>query len=126
MKHLEEARLLILNNKADASQDDMLLYLISLSEKRLVFLLNEHLRVRSLPPCDEVPADLEWIVPEVVARRFVRIGREGLTSENVEGHNVSFDTTDDLAAYDRYIATYADSLEAEKPDPRYGVIRGIP
>jgi len=48
MKHLEEARLLILNNKADASQDDMLLYLISLSEKRLVFLLNEHLRVRSL------------------------------------------------------------------------------
>ena len=64
----------------------------------------------------EVPAELEYIVDEATIRRFNRIGSEGMKSESVEGHSVTFDDSDDpLAPYESVIVDY---LEAQEPDDK--------
>lgn len=62
----------------------------------------------------EVPLELEYIVDEATIRRFNRIGSEGMKSESVEGHSVTFDDSEDpLAPYEAKIDAY---LEAQDPD----------
>lgn len=58
-------------------------------------------RLKSLLPIDpetqkryDVPTSLDWIIEEIVIHRFNRIGSEGMTSETVAGHSVSFSDTD--------------------------------
>ena len=64
----------------------------------------------------EVPLELEYIVDEATIRRFNRIGSEGMKSERVEGHAVTYEETDDpLMPYESAIAAY---LEAQETDDK--------
>ena len=62
----------------------------------------------------EVPLELEYIVDEATIRRFNRIGSEGMKSESVEGHSVTYLDEDELAPYESVIVAY---LEAQLPEP---------
>ena len=67
----------------------------------------------------EVPLELEYIVDEATIRRFNRIGSEGMKSESVEGHSVTFDDNDDpLAPYEAKIEDYLDGLKSDDEDER--------
>ncbi len=63
----------------------------------------------------EIPAELEYIVDEATIRRFNRIGSEGMKSESVEGHSVTYIDGDELEPYESAIVAY---LEALLPDER--------
>ena len=62
----------------------------------------------------EIPLELEYIVEEATIRRFNRIGSEGMKSESVEGHSVTYLDEDELAPYESAIVAY---LEAQEPEP---------
>jgi len=82
----------------DNEQDALLEVLISHVEGHLLSLLD-----------DEIPYELNFIVEEIVIRRFNRIGTEGMRSESVEGHTVTFyDLKDDLEPYMSIINKYRD------------------
>lgn len=82
----------------DNEQDDVLGVLVSYVESHLRSLLKE-----------EVPAELEYIVEEITIRRFNRIGAEGMKSESVEGHTVTFySLKDDFEPYMDIINEYKD------------------
>ena len=61
----------------------------------------------------EIPLSLEYVVDEATIRRFNRIGSEGMKSESVEGHSVTYLDEDELAPYESAINDY---LEGLKPD----------
>src|SRR5699024_48265 len=63
----------------------------------------------------EIPLELEYIVEEATIRRFNRIGSEGMKSESVEGHSVTYIDGDELAPYESAIVAY---LEAQGPDDK--------
>ena len=63
----------------------------------------------------EVPLELEYIVDEATIRRFNRIGSEGMKSESVEGHSVTYIDGYELEPYESVIVAY---LEALLPDER--------
>ena len=63
----------------------------------------------------EIPLELEYIVEEATIRRFNRIGSEGMKSESVEGHSVTYIDEDELAPYESAIVAY---LEAQEPDDK--------
>ena len=62
----------------------------------------------------EIPLSLEYVVDEATIRRFNRIGSEGMKSESVEGHSVTYVDEDELAPYESAIVAY---LEAQEPEP---------
>ena len=61
----------------------------------------------------EIPLGLEYIVEEATIRRFNRIGSEGMKSESVEGHSVTYLDEDELAPYESAIVAYLDAQEPE-------------
>lgn len=63
----------------DDKQDDVLDILISNVSNHLKAKLGK-----------DVPESLEFIVEEITVRRFNRIGTEGMQSESVEGHSITF------------------------------------
>ena len=61
---------------------------------------------------DSIPENLNYIIVEVTVKRFNKLGSEGMTSQNVEGLEMSFDL-DDFAVYDAVIRrNFADSFQA--------------
>ena len=67
----------------------------------------------------EVPIELEYIVDEATIRRFNRIGSEGMKSESVEGHSITFDDSEDpLAPYEAKIEAYLEGLKPVDEDER--------
>lgn len=83
----------------DNLQDDVLNVIISNVSSHLKAMLGK-----------EIPEHLEFIVIEIVVRRFNRIGTEGMQSESVEGHSVTF--------YDlsKEFTPYESIIESEKED----------
>lgn len=60
----------------------------------------------------EVPQDLNFIIEEITVRRFNRLGAEGMRSESVEGHSITFyDLKDEFVPYEEIIATHKDPPE---------------
>lgn len=57
----------------------------------------------------DVPAELEYIVVEVSIVRFNRIGSERLTSHNVEGESMTWNTEDDFKPYLAEINAWLDT-----------------
>lgn len=51
---------------------------------------------------ETIPANLEFIIVEVMVKRFNKLGSEGMSSQGVEGLSISFDL-DDFASYDKVI-----------------------
>lgn len=64
----------------------------------------------------KIPLSLEYVVDEATIRRFNRIGSEGMKSESVEGHSVTYIDGDELEPYESAIVAY---LEAQEPEPVY-------
>lgn len=60
----------------------------------------------------DIPNELQFIVTEISIRRFNRLGTEGMKSESVEGHNITFyDLKDEFTPYLDIIAEYKDPPE---------------
>src|SRR5699024_6237148 len=60
----------------------------------------------------EVPAHLNFIVEEIVVRRFNRIGSESMKSESVEGHSITFyDLDKEFTPYESIIDAEKDKTE---------------
>lgn len=58
----------------------------------------------------EIPEELNYIVEEITVRRFNRLGAEGMQSESVEGHSITFyDLKDEFTPYQ-------DVINAHKAD----------
>src|SRR5690606_8081753 len=58
----------------------------------------------------DIPSELNYIVEEITVRRFNRLGAEGMKSEIVEGHHVTFyDLKDEFVPYE-------DVINAHKAD----------
>ena len=94
----------------DAELDDKLTLLINFAESRLKRLIGGI----------EPPAELEDIIVEVAAKRFNRIGSEGMTSHSVEGESLTFSDAD--------FAEYADEIQAflnKQKDNARGKVRFI-
>ena len=68
----------------------------------------------SVAKIEFIPAQLEYIVDEATILRFNRVGSEGMKSESVEGHSVTYIDGDELAPYESAIVAY---LEAQEPEP---------
>lgn len=60
----------------------------------------------------EIPDELNFIIEEITIRRFNRIGSEGMKSEVVEGHHVTFyDLKEEFTPYEDIIAAHKDPPE---------------
>jgi len=81
----------------DTLQDDVLDIFIDNVTSHLTALLGK-----------EVPIHLEFIIEEIVIRRYNRIGSESMRSESVEGHSITFY---DL---DKEFTPYEPIIDAEK------------
>lgn len=88
----------------DSGQDERLQWLIDTVSSRLCILLGG---------VGGVPDDLEYVVVEVAAVRFNRIGSEGYSSHTVEGESISF-SDDDFAAYANEIQAYINAQDDNK------------
>lgn len=96
-------RIKTLLNIEDSQQDDVLDILISNVSSHLKAKLGK-----------EIPKSLEFIVEEITIRRFNRIGTEGMQSESVEGHSITF--------YDleKEFTPYEDIIDDNKDDNSNG------
>ena len=91
----------------DSLQDDVLDILISNVSSHLKAMLGK-----------DIPSHLDFIVEEITIRRFNRIGTEGMKSETVEGHSISFyDLKDEFDPYQ-------DIIDNEKDDDAGEARRG--
>lgn len=87
-------------------------------QKEAVIELTEERLKRKLGGVVEVPSELEYIVIEVAAARFNRIGSEGLSSHKVGGEAMAW-SDDDFKPYESDIQAYLN----EQADNSHGVIR---
>lgn len=86
----------------DTLQDDVLDIIIENVSKHLLSKLK-----RVNKSITEVPDELDYIIEEIAIRRYNRIGTEGMRSESVEGHNVTFyDLDQDFVPYQDVIDDY--------------------
>lgn len=81
----------------DSSRDELLNKLIDLATARLKVLLGGI----------EPPEELEYIIIDVTAARFNRIGSEGLSVHSVEGESLTF-TNDDFKGFSADIQAFLD------------------
>ncbi|WP_181350485.1 phage head-tail connector protein [Thalassobacillus sp. CUG 92003] len=88
----------------DDLQDAVIDIIIKNIESRVKIWLKQHASL------DSIPEDLNFIIEEMAINRFNRIGSEGMTSEAVEGHSVSF-SEDDLTPYLSILKTYIPTTE---------------
>ncbi len=85
----------------DSLQDEVLQIIIDNVSSHLRALLGK-----------DVPEKLNFIVEEISIRRFNRLGTEGMRSESVEGHNITFyDLKDEFVPYESIIAEHKDPPE---------------
>ena len=96
MKDVNQFRLLLLGDAEDSSADALIELIYQMAVNRMLFLISVIRKGFELPELEkaEIPEELEWILTEVVVKRFNKIGMEGFTSQRVEGHDVTIDTGD--------------------------------
>lgn len=104
----EKLRLLLLGDKEDSSSDDLITALIEIAEARFLLLAHRICRRLGIKRLEKPPDDLQWIINEVVIRRFNRIGSEGLLSHAVEGESLTFSADDFLDFEDDILAYFED------------------
>lgn len=91
-------RIKVLLGIEDTLQDEVLDILISNVSNHLKAMLGK-----------EIPKNLNFIVEEITIRRFNRLGTEGMKTESVEGHSISFyDLTDEFVPYQSLIEANKD------------------
>ena len=60
---------------------------------------------RSKSAISAVPTELEYIVEELTIARFNRLGSEGISSENLDGHSATYEDIN-LFSYEADISAY--------------------
>lgn len=91
---------------SDNKQDPQLEVIIENINGHLLYLLEK----------EEVPQKLQHIVVEIAVRRYNRLGSEGMQSDSVEGHSVTFyDLEKDFEPYQSIIdkETKSDSVKGK-------------
>ena len=63
-------------------------------------------------PVERMPEELEYILVELIVRRFNRVGSEGLKSESISGHKAEY-TGDDLAGFEGDLIKWAEAQELD-------------
>lgn len=112
-----DLRLALLDDENDESRDGIIQLLYKQVCASFVSRLVLAQKKRGIHPDYAIPQSLEWIVFEVVIKRFNRLGSEGFTSESVEGHSISLDM-DAFQEYEALIDDYfADPAEFGRSRP---------
>ena len=87
------------------NQDDLLLEILRITEERILAYTGFR----------DIPDDLQWLLIELAAQRFNRIGSEGFQSESVDGNSVSYDTVNDgIGEYKAFLDNYIKENTAKK------------
>lgn len=100
---LEKIKSLIGLAADDTGNDDKLNLLISLAVSRLKS------KIKNIDP----PEELDYIIIEVVVKRFNRIGSEGLKAHSVEGESLTF-SDDDFNEFEADIQAFNDSRKEKE------------
>lgn len=61
---------------------------------------------------EAIPIKFEFIIKEVAEKRFNRIGSEGMTSESIDGHSVSYE--EQKYDFDPYLANIERTYDVTK------------
>lgn len=97
----------------DDIQDEVLENIVLNTEKHLLLKIK-----RMNKDVKEVPEELDFIVEEISIRRYNNIGSEGMKSESVEGHAITFYEMDD------YFKPYQEIIDDFEDDDFDGGKRG--
>ena len=108
LERMDKLRLLIKGDKFDSSSDELIQTLIEVAESRFMLIVNRIQRRLGLPKTGGPPEGLNWIIDEVVIRRFNRLGSEGYDSQSVEGHSISFTQDEFLDFEDDILGFFED------------------
>ena len=115
---LETLRLLLLGDKTQDGQDDLIELLYSYAESRLRLILAK-VRKEYRVDLSGIPEELNWIIDEVVSVRFNRIGSEGMTSHTVGSHSISY-SGEDFAEYLDDIISFIETAEGGQAEGKAG------
>ena len=74
--------------------DELIYEIVEITKEKILNYINEK----------ELPKELEFILIELAIQRYNRIGSEGISSESVDGKNVSYD--DSFENYKTYLDDY--------------------
>lgn len=61
-----------------------------------------------------IPEEVQFIIAEVAVKRFNRLGSEGMSKEDVEGHSVTY-KDDDFAGYMSLLSSYMPDKSGKQP-----------
>ena len=101
MNTLERLRIIL----GVENQDDLLLEILRITEERIL----------AYTGFSDIPDDLQWLLVELAAQRFNRIGSEGFSSESVDGNSVSYDTINDsIGEYKAFLDNYVKENTSKK------------
>lgn len=113
-------RLLLLGDKNEGGQDDLINLLHDYAHARLHLVLasvRNKYGVTDVPP--QIPEALTWIIDEVVAVRFNRIGSEGMANQAIGGHSVGF-SSEDFSGHLNDLVEYVVTFEGGERKGREG------
>lgn len=91
MDYIEKLKLLLNIEE----QEELLEEIVNITKDKLLLYLNK----------EEIPSELEWILIELSIKRYNKIGSEGMSSENTDGSNVTYED-DELLEYKVYLDRY--------------------
>ena len=87
------------------NQDDLLLEILRITEERILAYTGFR----------DIPDDLQWLLVELAAQRFNRIGSEGFQSESVDGNSVSYGSEENfLGEYKTFLDNYVKENTSKK------------
>lgn len=76
-------------------QDKLITEIINVTESQLKMLLDS----------ETLPEGIDFVVHEMVIKRYNRLGSEGMDSESVEGHTVNY-SMNEFKPYQDYLETF--------------------
>ena len=74
--------------------DELIYEITEITKEKILNYINEK----------ELPKELEFVLVELAIQRYTRIGSEGISSESVDGKNVSYE--DNFGNYKTYLDDY--------------------
>lgn len=110
---LEQLKLMLGLSDIDETMQSKLEQILDITSQRLCVMLN----------ASTVPAELQYIVIEVAIKRYNRIGSEGVSSHNVQGEQMQWNSADDFDEYKDEMQAWLDAQE--DPTTMKGRIRFI-
>ena len=115
-----------------ANQLDSVCKILSVSEEdtkavEVLTILFEHIGNAVMLRIGEtqIPKMLEWLVNEVVVKRYQQIGTEHLLSEAIDVLSSTFKRGDMLEEYEPYLTYYIENIQAKSEDGKQIALRKL-